>query len=151
MVRVLRGVLVVLGVGTGAYGAHLLLDLGTDNLLATGRWLIGGVVLHDGILAPVTIAVALVATKVWHRVPAPLVVGAVVIGTVTAVAIPVLGKPGLRPDNPTLLDRNYALGWWGLVAVTAVAVVVAILRERRTSSRASADDEEPVPGGPGTG
>ncbi len=36
----------------------------------------------------------------------------------TLLAIPVYGKPGLRPDNPTVLDRDYVRGlWWSLAVV----------------------------------
>jgi hypothetical protein len=136
MVRAIRGVLLLVGLGVGLYGVQLLRDIGTDNLLATGRWLIGGVVLHDAVIAPATIALALVASRVLRgRVPAALVIGAVVVGTVTAVAIPVLGKPGARPDNPTLLDRDYAAGWWGLVGVTVLLVVAALVTQTITQRR----------------
>ncbi len=128
----IRGVLIVLGVGTGLFGAKLLLDEGTDNLIATAKWLVGGVVLHDGIIGPVTILVAVLAARVLKGpVPAAVIVGALVIATVTVVALPVLGKPGLKPDNPTLLDRNYAVGWVVFVALTMLCVAAALVRDRR--------------------
>ena len=37
--------------------------------------------------------------------------GGVVLGSLTLLAIPVLGRFGERPDNATLLDRNYTVGW----------------------------------------
>ena len=49
-------------------------------------------------------------------------VGFVVLGSVTLLAMPVLGRFGARPDNPTLLDRDYSVGLagagrrWSLVA-----------------------------------
>ena len=42
---------------------------------------------------------------------APAVVGFVVLGSVTLLAVPVLGRFGARPDNATLLDRDYVVGW----------------------------------------
>ena len=64
---------------------------------------------------------------------APAVVGLVVLGTVTVVAIPVLGGMGERPDNPSLLNRNYTVGWLVLAALVLLAVVIGglILRSRR--------------------
>ncbi len=44
---------------------------------------------------------------------APAVVGCVVLGSVTLLAVPVLGRFGERSDNPTLLDRNYTAGLAG--------------------------------------
>ena len=45
------------------------------------------------------------------RLRAPAAAAFVVLGSVTLLAIPVLGRFGARPDNPTLLDRHYVAGW----------------------------------------
>ena len=58
----------------------------------------------------------------------------VVLGTVTLLAVPVLGRFGARPDNPTLLDRDYTAGWLVLAGLTLVAVVVAAARTLRASA-----------------
>ncbi len=56
----------------------------------------------------------------------------VVLGSLTILAIPMLGRFGAKADNPTLLDRNYWLGW-SLIAVLVVAgvVVASVLRARQ--------------------
>ena len=46
-----------------------------------------------------------------RSVRAPAAVALVVLGSVTLLAVPVLGRFGARPDNPTLLDRDYSAGW----------------------------------------
>lgn len=126
-----RIVLVVLGLGSGLYGAWLLLDLGGENLRATGTWLIGGVVLHDAVLAPATILLAYLAARALGRaIPVPVVVGTVVLASATLIAVPVLGREQARPDNPTLLDRDYLLGWSVLAGLTLLIVVVALVRSR---------------------
>jgi len=60
--------------------------------------------------------------------------GAVILGTVTIMAIPVLGRFGARVDNSTLLDCPYLLGWLvvaGLVlAGVSLGATVARRRER---------------------
>jgi hypothetical protein len=132
-----------LGLGGAAYGIVQLLDLGLDNLRAAAIWLVAGVLLHDGVLAPVTIATCLLVAARWRRVPAPVVTGAVVLATVTVVAIPVLGRFGARADNPTLLDRNYVLGWLALATLTVVASGVALVATRRSGKGGA--------GGPGSG
>jgi hypothetical protein len=125
MVRMFVG---ALGVAGAAYGVIELLDLGLDNLRAAGIWLVAGVVLHDGVLAPLTIAVCVLVARIARgRVPAPVVVGAVVLGTVTLVAVPVLGRFGARADNPTLLDRDYVVGWLVLAALTLVGVATTMM------------------------
>jgi len=132
----LRRVLGGTGVLAGAYGAWLLLGTGWDNIVATATWLVGGVVLHDAVLAPLTIALTWLALRVLPTaVRARVAAAAVVVGTLTLVAVPVLGRPGAKPDNPTLLPRDYVQGWLlvvGLVVVvTAVLLVVDRVRESR--------------------
>lgn len=134
--RIVRLVLGGLGLGAAAYGLVELLDVGLDNLRAVLVWLVGGVVVHDGVLAPATVGLGVLVVAVRRRpVPAPLVAGAVVLGTVTVVAVPVLGRFGARPDNPTLLDRDYGLGWLVLATLTllvsAAATAVTVARSRK--------------------
>lgn len=126
-----RLLLGVLGVAGAAYGVVELLDLGRENLIAAATWLVVGVLVHDGLWAPVTIAVWFTLRRLRGRsLPGAVVVGAVVLGTVTVVAIPVLGRFGAREDNPTLLDRNYVLGWLVLATLTLIAVGVGVARSR---------------------
>jgi hypothetical protein len=97
-------------------------------------WLAGGVVLHDLVLAPLVVLLGVALARVLPGAArGPVVVGAVVLGSVTLLAVPVLGRFGARPDNPTLLDRPYWAGWSLLAALTAVAVAtgVAVVRSRQ--------------------
>lgn len=117
-----RGVLLVTGCLAAGYGVTLLLGNGWSDVVAAGIWLAAGVFLHDAVLAPVTIGLGALALGRWR---APLAMGLVLLGTLTLVAVPVLSGQGERPDNPTLLDRNYVAGWCVVAAVVAVAVLVA--------------------------
>ncbi|HEX3224397.1 MAG TPA: hypothetical protein VHR35_17700 [Nocardioides sp.] len=134
-----RVVLGLLGAGAAAYGVVRLLDLGWDNTRATVTWLVGGVVLHDAVLAPATLLVAFVALRLFRRRRlAPAVVVLVVLAPVTLLAVPELGRFGARADNPTLLDRNYWLGWSVLATLVLVGALVGALLNvlaagRRTS------------------
>jgi hypothetical protein len=132
-VRVLLG---ALGLAAVARGGWLLLDLGPADLVDALVWLAGGVLLHDAVLAPV---VALVGVLLARLLPgperAPVVVGAVLAGTLTLAVLPVLGRFGAKPDDPYLLDRPYLLSWLLLTgALLTGSVVVAVLR-RRTAGR----------------
>ncbi|MCW2757684.1 MAG: hypothetical protein JWO46_1430 [Nocardioidaceae bacterium] len=131
-----------LGVLVAVYGAVLLLKQGWDNLLATVYWLAGGVVLHDGVLGIALIVIgALVVALVPARVRAPIAAGLIVLGTVTATAIPVLGRFGARPDNLSLLDRNYTVGWLVFAALVVVASAAGVARATRVPSEGPADPE----------
>jgi hypothetical protein len=116
-----------LGVLVGMYGGWLVLSRGHD-LLNLVLWLAGGVVLHDGVLALVVLAIGTVAVRMLPgSARAPAVVGLVVLGSVTLLAVPVLGRFSARSDNPTLLDRNYTVGWLVLAGLVLVGVVTASL------------------------
>jgi hypothetical protein len=124
-----------LGVAMGSFGALRFLQLDVEDIVNAVLWLAGGVLVHDAIIAPLTLLVTLVAGRL---VPAPartrVVVGVVVLATVTATAIPVLGRWGARPDNPTLLDRNYVAGWLVFAALVLLGTLLVgpVGRWRRT-------------------
>jgi hypothetical protein len=123
---VVRVGILLAGLAIGGFGVWSLLRLGISNLLWTLLWLTGGIVGHDGLLAAVTLALVAVGRPllpVWAR--GPVAAGLVVLGTVTVMAIPVLGRFGARPDVPSLLDRSYGVGWLAFAGIVAAGVVVA--------------------------
>ena len=129
-----RVALVLLGVAVSGYGVWLLLTRqDADQVVDAVVWLVGGVAVHDGILVPVVLLLGVLGMRALptsYRSPAT--VALVVLGPLTLLAVPVLGRFGARSDNPTLLDRPYLAGWVGLVCVGVVAVVVAgrVVRSR---------------------
>jgi hypothetical protein len=134
----LRCCIGAIGVLVGGFGAWMLLsrqDL--DQLTSAAVWLVVGVLLHDGVLAVVTLLLAAVVLRVLPSAArGPAVVGFVVLGSLTLLAVPVLGRFGARPDNATLLDRHYLIGWLVVAALTLVAVVTAsVLRSRAGGAR----------------
>ncbi len=132
----LRLVLGAAGVLVGLYGAWLLLSRQeTGQVLEVAVWVVAGLLLHDVVVSGLELAFGAAAARVLPRaVGGPVGAGAVVLGSVTLMAVPVLGRFGAKQDNLTLLDRDYATGWLVLAALTAAAVLVAVLgrgRERR--------------------
>jgi len=114
----------VLGVAMGAFGALRFLQLDFPDMVDAVLWLAAGVVVHDGVIAPLTIALTVLATRVVpSKARVRVTVGLIVLATVTVSAVPVLSKLGEKPDNPTLLDRNYLVGW----LVFAVLVLLGTL------------------------
>ncbi len=127
-----RAALAVGGLALGIFGAWSLLRLGLLNLFWALLWLVGGVIGNDALLAAATLAAVAIGTRIlpsWARAPAAA--GLVVLGTVTLMAVPVLGRFGAKPDNPSLLDRSYGVGWLVLAGIVAVAVVAASAVTRR--------------------
>lgn len=136
--------LVGLGTLVAAYGAFVLLTRQDGgNLVNAATWLVGGVVLHDGLLAPVTIGVTLLALRAlpapWWR---PAVVALVVLGPLTLLTVPVLGGFGAQPDDPGLQERPYVASWLAVVAVT-VLVVAAVGSWQRRTGREESDGTRP--------
>jgi hypothetical protein len=131
-----RWLLGALGVLLAGYGGWLLVSR-EDDLVDVAVWLLAGVVLHDAVLALVTVALGALAVRlVPAPARAPVVVGFVVLGSATLFAVPVLGRFGARGDNPSLLDRDYTAGWLVLAGLTVLAVVAAALvRSRKRSGR----------------
>ena len=123
-----RLLLGALGVAVATYGGWLLLQEDLSDLVDTTVWLAGGVVLHDFVLVPLTLLLGLALVRLLPaNLRAPVVGGLVVLGTVTLMAVPVLGGWGANADNPTILDRNYPVGWLVVAGVTMLVVVVTIV------------------------
>jgi len=123
------------GLAAAAYGGWLLWEQ-RDDAVSLGLWLAGGVLLHDAVLSPLLVAGGLVLARfVPEQWRVPVVVAVVVWGSITLLAIPVLGEFGALPDNPTLLDRPYLTTWAVLTAVLAAGVVAAALVVRRRAER----------------
>jgi hypothetical protein len=134
----MRRALGALGVAVTAYGAWLLVSR-TDNgqLVDAGVWLAAGVVLHDFVLTIVVLVVAALSLRLLPEpARAPALVGMFLLGSLTLVAFPMLGRFGAREDNPTLLDRPYLASWLVLVGVTVLTVGAASLVRSRRGPRA---------------
>jgi hypothetical protein len=145
MIRVLT---LLTGLAAAVYGAWLFAQRGWANAEAAATWLVGGVVLHDAVLAPVTIAVAWLALRVVRTDRlAPWAVGVVLLGPLTLLALPVLGRFGVRPDNPTLLDRHYWAGWSAVVATVCAGILVTRYAGRRRHPRVPVVASTQVEGG----
>ncbi|MFI1769999.1 hypothetical protein ACH41H_49770 [Streptomyces sp. NPDC020800] len=129
-VKVLRLLAGAAGLALMGVGASLLLDV--PDLMGVLEWLGGAVVLHDALIAPLVLLVGLVLVRSGVRGP---VRGALLVaGALTAVALPVLLRPGPRANSTVLpLDypRNWLLTMVGVATVTALLVVAKEVRRSR--------------------
>ncbi|MFC8012691.1 hypothetical protein [Streptomyces cinereoruber] len=98
-----------------------------------GVWLAGGVVVHDGLIAPLVFAIAAAAGLHLRGAPRAALI---VAGSLTAIALP----PLLRPEgvaNATVLPLDYARNWLlamstvGLITVAYVGVRACLRRAAR--------------------
>ena len=133
---VVRAALIGLGLLGIAWGILLVLDRPKSELFSVAVWFAVPAVLSDLLLLPVVALVGWALTRwlpSWARLPAQ--VALTVIGLLTVIALPFLGTPGVRPDNPTLLNRDYPLGLAVYAGVVVIAAVCwAIARRYRLST-----------------
>ncbi|MFB7866116.1 hypothetical protein [Streptomyces sp. NPDC056069] len=124
--------LVLIGVG-----AWQLADL--PHAPAVPVWLTGAVVLHDGAIAPLVLAVGLLVAA---RPARGVLRGAlIVMGSVVLVTLPLLVRPG-EPPNPSALPLPYGRNLAVVLAAVAVTAGALLLvrRRRARSQRRDADD-----------
>lgn len=122
--RVLVG---ALGVLLLAFGVFLVLTTARiPHPLAVGRWLVGVLVVQDGILAPLVIGIGL-ATRVRGLPRGVLVVA----GSLTVIALPAILRP-LPAKNPSVVPLDYPRNWLLCMGiVVALACLIAVARAVR--------------------
>ncbi|MGA8986968.1 hypothetical protein [Aeromicrobium sp.] len=131
--RALRGALLLIGVGFGLWGLWLMRDFTGAQLISIGTWFGGAVVLHDAILAPLTVILGVVAARhLPGHFRASTATAFLLWATLTVVFIPVLSGQGGKPDNATILGRPYLLSWIVMTVVIAAVAAILALRRRQT-------------------
>jgi Kef-type K+ transport system membrane component KefB len=132
-----RAALIATGVGFGLWGLWLMRDFTGGELLSTGTWLAGGILLHDVVLAPVTVALGVLAARLLPaHLRGALGVGFLIWATLTVAFVPVLSGQGGKPDNDTILNRPYVTSWLVLTAALLAATVLAVLVRRAQARKA---------------
>ncbi|MFE6905595.1 hypothetical protein [Streptomyces erythrochromogenes] len=138
----LRQVTGGVGLLCAAWGGWLLLQQPGAWRIAV--WLGGAVVVHDGFVAPLVFAVAAVAAAGGLRLRGVPRAALIVAGSLTAIALPALLRPG-GTANPTVLPLDYLRNWLLAMAAIALSTVVyaalhsalrALTRTRRADRRA---------------
>lgn len=134
--RTWRILLAVSGITLGLFGVlRLLTQIPVGNLMVLAVWLVAAVVVHDGLLSPVILAVgwALARTippRARRYVQAACIAG----GLIVAVAIPLILRAGKEPDSKAILRQNFGGNLTillGLVAaVSLVLYAVRVARDR---------------------
>lgn len=128
----LRWVVGLCGVLLAGYGVSLVGDNPPVVIVRIAVWALVAVLVHDLVFAPACVALGfagrrLVPRSWWAAVGVAALCSVVLV----LLAVPVYGRPGARPDNPTVLDRNYPVALWVSLAVVWAAVPVYQLLVRR--------------------
>jgi hypothetical protein len=130
----MRVVLVALGLLVGGYGAVLLWENPPVIIIRILVWALVGVVVHDFVFAPACVALGFAGRRlIPGRWWLPIAIAALCSVVLVLLAVPVYSKPGMRPDNMTVLDRDYPLGLSVSLAVVWLSVLVYCLAVRLRS------------------
>ncbi|WP_395365947.1 hypothetical protein ACHGLA_33125 [Streptomyces sp. YH02] len=121
------------GIGLMVFGGTLLLE--QPEPWRVGVWLAGGVLVHDGLIAPLVFAIAAFSAAAGLRLRGVPRAALVVAGSLTAIALPPLLRPG-GVANATVLPLDYLRNW--LLAMAAVAVITVAYAGVRAAMRRAA-------------
>ncbi|MEV7420222.1 hypothetical protein [Streptomyces sp. NPDC089919] len=130
-IPVARGALGACGLLLTGYGGWQLASLPDPSDAVV--WLGGALVLHDGVIAPLLLAVGLLVAAVPARraVRGALLTG----GVLVLITLPLLLRPG-APPNPSALPlpygRNLALVLAAVAVLTAAGTCLTYRRKHRT-------------------
>lgn len=126
------------------FGAfRLVTQLDPGDLFVLALWLAAAVLLHDWVIAPITVGTGVALTRVPPRARRYLQ-GALLVGAlITIVAIPLIWRQGTQPESKAILLRDYTANLTLLLGITAaVAVVLYALRVLRNHRPAGALRED---------
>ncbi|HEX3732974.1 MAG TPA: hypothetical protein VHU91_08660 [Mycobacteriales bacterium] len=138
--RVILVGLGLVGLGVGLYGLWDYYP--ADVLIKIGKWLVAGLILHDGILVPLVLGIGTLVWWATRRLPEAvgrIVTGGLIVGgVVSLLAAPAVWREG-KSGNPTILTQHYGHNLaWLLLGVGAVTAGLAIAAWARGRSRPAA-------------
>ena len=122
-------------------GLTLVNDVNPKRYIGLAAWLLGALVIHDGIISLTVFGANVVMRKTSRRLRLPLpalliLQGALVVaGIMTLIVVPAALKKSIGTGNATLLPLDYGLHlvvfYAALAVVTALALAVYALVRRR--------------------
>lgn len=113
---------------------RLLTQVPIFPLVILALWLVGALVIHDGILSPIVVAVGWAIARVVPPRARRYLQGALIMAAlVTVIAIPMIYRQGSQPKSKSILLQNYGgnltllLGL--IAALTLLAYAVRVARD----------------------
>ena len=148
-----RVALLLAGFAAGLYGAWLIWEFPLVIIIRIAVWAAAGVLLHDFVFAPLCAALGFAGRRIIRgRWWTPVTVAALCTAVLCLLAIPVYARPGARPDNLTVLDRDYPLGLllsialvWACVPIYYLIIRVLPVGQDEVVEQQRANDVERQP------
>lgn len=145
----LRIALAAAGVLLGLFGVfRLVTEITGYNLFVLLCWLIGALIIHDGILSPSVVGVGALLEKTLPPRARTFVQGGLIAAAlITVIAIPMIYRARTLPKVKAILEQNYGTNLVTLLAIVAVGTLllyaVRIVRGRQA---VSSTNSRPRPG-----
>ncbi|MEO9138364.1 MAG: hypothetical protein ABI345_04795 [Jatrophihabitans sp.] len=147
-----RVLLAVLGIALGLFGIfRLLTQIAGADLMLLAVWLIGALVLHDGLLSPVVGGIGwVIAHVVPPRARRFLQPGLIVGALITVIALPEIYRRNSQPASKGILRQDYSSNLVIALGIVTVVMVVAyavqVVRERAAIGGGEVRRPTPGPG-----
>jgi hypothetical protein len=122
----IRLVLGTAGILLGLFGVfRLATQVPVGDLVILAVWLIGALIIHDGILSPIVVGIgATIARFVPPRARRYLQAGLIAAAIVTVIAIPMIYRRGSQPRSKAILQQNYGANLTVLIGVVAAVTLL---------------------------
>jgi hypothetical protein len=146
--KIWRVVLAVVGVGVGTYGIfQLVTQIPRQTLVLLALWLIGALIIHDGLLSPAVIGVgAALRRYVPDRGRRYLQFGLIMAAMVTVIAVPMIYRANTQPPAKALLLQDFGINLTVLLAAigggTLIAYAIRFARDRSVPGRPPPDEAQ---------
>ncbi len=117
----------VAGILLMLFGAfRLFTEITPADLIVLAVWLIGALVIHDGILSPAVVAVGWAVSRVTPpRARRYLQAGLIMAAIVTVIAIPMIYRRDSQPKSKAILQQNFGVNLTVLLALIAAGTLIA--------------------------
>lgn len=147
----LRIPLGIAGVLLGLFGVfRLLTQVPPSALVILALWLVGALVIHDGILSPVVVGVGWAVARVVPPRARRYLQGALIMAAlVTVIAIPMIYRQDSQPRSKSMLLQDFGANLTLLIGIIAglslLAYAVQVARDqpgRRPSARFAPQPED---------
>ncbi|MFB9686571.1 hypothetical protein [Amycolatopsis plumensis] len=135
-----RVLLALPGLAALAWGVVLFAEYALPlrpDVFGTVGWIVGGPVLNDAVVAPLTALLGIALSRLLpRRWRTPVMAGTVITATLAILAFPLLWRPYGTPPMPGLHDTNPTPALALTLAVVWLAVVLTALTRRVVPSDA---------------
>jgi hypothetical protein len=146
--KIWRIILAVMGIGLATYGISLLwTEIPRRTLVLLALWLIGALIIHDGLLSPAVVGVGVALRRYIPDRRRRYLQFALIMGAmVTVIAVPMIYRAQTHPPAKALLLQDFGINLTVLLAAigggTLIAYAIRVARDRSVSDRSLREEAQ---------